>query len=101
MIGPSVNGPELEEVETIMEPIQEMPVPSSIRGKRRRKLPARFHDKAFTHDKRVPLPRHHVDEIPEPLSPVSSPDPPSCYLPRVVLIVRDTIRTALNVFGLM
>lgn len=83
------------------EPMEERSVLSSVSRRRQRKLPARFHDKNFTHDKRVPLPRHYVDEIPEPLPPVSPPDPTPSRLPRVVLIVRDTIRTAVNSFGLM
>lgn len=77
--------------------------PSENNGKRRRKLPARFRDRNFTHDRRIPLPRHHNDTLPESLPPIPPPsDPcPQRHLPRVILIVRDTIRTALNGFGLM
>lgn len=89
--------PATSEAIQVSEPI----ISSGTEGKRRRKLPAHFRDKEFMHDKRIPLPRHCVDNLPEPLPPVPPEDPPQRHLPRVILIVRDTIRTAMNNFGLM
>lgn len=74
----------------------------SISGKRRHQLPARYRDPNFTHHGRIPLPGHHCDQLPVPLAPLPPPAPPAQrQLPRIILIVRDTIRTAFNAFGLM
>ncbi|KAJ3473790.1 hypothetical protein NLI96_g12821 [Meripilus lineatus] len=72
-------------------------------GRKRRCIrpPLRFRDPGMTYQGRVPLPKHHSDQLPEPLPPIPPPDPPTQRLPRIILIVRDTIRTAFNIFGLM
>ncbi|KAF9240183.1 hypothetical protein BU15DRAFT_74100 [Melanogaster broomeanus] len=46
----------------------------------------------------IRLPKRYQDEPPEPLAPVEEPRP--AMVRRVILHVRDTIRTAFNAFGL-
>ena len=48
------------------------------------------------------LPARYIDINPEPLQPLDEePPPPTSLLPRVVLIVRNRLRTAANSFNLI
>jgi hypothetical protein len=46
-------------------------------------------------------PARYIDINPEPLRPLDKPPPPTSILPRVVLIVRNRLRTAANSFNLL
>lgn len=64
------------------------PGPTELRPKRNRRLPARYRDE---------VPR----TAPPALVSVSEPEPePASHLPRVLLIVRDGLKTILGSFGL-
>ncbi|TFY56611.1 hypothetical protein EVJ58_g7536 [Rhodofomes roseus] len=51
----------------------------------------------------VPIPGQHIDPIPEGPAALPAPpdEPPARLLPRVILYVRETIRTAMNRFHIM